>query len=90
MKRDTQTDIQRTLQLYDRIGPVGRFDEKKVYVKVINLIIIHCSHFLFVASEKLATIEIEILFETVHSSEYNTNPTGNEYESNMSNEHSFY
>ena len=28
MKRDTQTDIQRTSQLYDRIGPVGRFDEK--------------------------------------------------------------
>ena len=24
---DTQTDIQRTSRLYDRIGPVGRFDE---------------------------------------------------------------
>ena len=27
MKRDRQPNIQRTSRLYDRIGPLGRFDE---------------------------------------------------------------
>ena len=34
-KRDTQTDIQLTSRLLDRIGPVGRFDEK--YCGLFNL-----------------------------------------------------
>ena len=37
MKRDRHTYIQRTSRLYDRIGPVGRFDEKIKTAKEPNI-----------------------------------------------------
>ena len=54
---------------------------QKFNCQVLNPSHYDCSQFFIVASEKLETIEIQIFFETVHRSEYNTSPTGNEHNS---------